>query len=204
MTAKISGDGSIFLTERASAAGDVAGDGQIWVDNAVPNTLFFTNDAGTDEQLSGLGYQSVVQVVNVTNSAVATGTTVMPSDDTIPQNNEGIEFMTLAITPKSASNKLKIEVVWFGADAATNTHTLALFQDSTANALAAVELNATADWRTVDNFSHYMTAGTVSETTFKVRVGSAASTTTTFNGLSGGRKYGGVAASSITITEYTP
>ena len=156
------------------------------------------NEAG------GFTKQQVVQVVNVTNSAVATGTTVMPSDDSIPQNNEGIEFMTLAITPKSASNKLKIEVVWFGADAATNTHTLALFQDSTANALAAVELNATADWRTVDNFSHYMTAGTVSETTFKVRVGSAASTTTTFNGQGGGRKFGGVAASSITITEYTP
>jgi|TARA_R110002110_G_scaffold25169_1_gene93442 hypothetical protein len=204
MTSKITGTGSLYLKEQAAALAEVGASGQVWVDDATPNTLMFTNDAGTDEQLSGLGYQSVVQVVNVTNSAVATGTTVMPSDDTIPQNNEGIEFMTLAITPKSASNKLKIEVVWFGADAATNTHTLALFQDSTANALAAVELNATADWRTVDNFSHYMTAGTVSETTFKVRVGSAASTTTTFNGLSGGRKYGGVAASSITITEYTP
>ena len=195
---------NIFINETSAAAGDTAGVGQLWVDDAVPNTLFFTNDAGTDEQLSGLGYQSVVQVVNVTDSAVATGTTVMPSDDTIPQQTEGIEFMTLAITPKSASNKLKIEIVWFGADAATNTHTLALFQDSTANALAAVELNATADWRTVDNFTHYMTAGTVSETTFKVRVGSAASTTTTFNGQGGGRKFGGVAASSITITEYTP
>lgn len=40
MTAKVTGDGSIFLTERASAAADVAGDGQIWVDDAVPNTLF--------------------------------------------------------------------------------------------------------------------------------------------------------------------
>jgi len=156
------------------------------------------NEAG------GFTKQQVVQIVNVTNSAVATGTTVMPSDDSIPQNDEGYQYMSLAISPKSASNKLKIEVVWFGADAASNTHTLALFQDSTANALAAVELNATADWRTVDNFSHYMTAGTVSETTFKVRVGSAASTTTTFNGVSSGRKYGGVAASSITITEYTP
>ena len=195
---------NIFINETSAAAGDTAGVGQIWVDDAVPNTLMFTNDAGTDEQLSGLGYQSVVQVVNVQTGAVATGTTVMPSDDSIPQSNEGDQYMQLAISPQSASNKLKIEVVWFGADAASNTHTLALFQDSTANALAAVELNATADWRTVDNFSHYMTAGTVSETTFKVRVGSAASTTTTFNGLSGGRKYGGVAASSITITEYTP
>ena len=51
MTAKVTGDGSIFLTERASAAADVAGDGQIWVDDAVPNTLMFTNDAGTDQTI---------------------------------------------------------------------------------------------------------------------------------------------------------
>ena len=50
--------GNIFITESAAASSDIAGDGQIWVDDAVPNTLMFTNDAGTDEQISGLGYQA--------------------------------------------------------------------------------------------------------------------------------------------------
>jgi len=45
-----------------------------------------------------------------------------------------------------------------------------------------------------------MTAGTTSATTFKFRVG-INSGTFTFNGYSGGRKLGGVAASSMTITE---
>ena len=49
-----------------------------------------------------------------------------------------------------------------------------------------------------------MVAGTTSETTFKVRFGGNASGTMTFNGRLGSRKYGGVFASSITITEYTP
>ena len=46
-----------------------------------------------------------------------------------------------------------------------------------------------------------MTAGTASETTFKVRVGFNASGTTTFNGSGGARRLGGNFASSITITE---
>ena len=62
----------------------------------------------------------VVQVVNTTTGAVATGTTTMPQDDTIPQNTEGDEYMTLAITPKDATNKLKIDVVWHGSSGASS------------------------------------------------------------------------------------
>ena len=204
MTAKVTGDGSIFLTERASAAADVAGDGQIWVDDAVPNTLFFTNDAGTDEQLSGLGYQSVVQVVNVQDGAVATGTTIIPLDDTIPQNNEGTEFMTLAITPKSASNKLKIDVVVVSAVSTTAEIKHALFQDTTAGALASSSEYQTSNGLTTVSFTHYIAAGTTSATTFKVRVGGHTASTITFNGYGGSRINGGSFASSITITEYTP
>lgn len=38
-------------------------------------------------------------------------------------------------------------------------------------------------------------------TTFKVRIGGTSAGATTFNGSGGGRKLGGVMASSITITE---
>ena len=46
--ADITNGGVIFLTEQAEAEADVAGKGQIWVDTATPNKLFFTDDAGTD------------------------------------------------------------------------------------------------------------------------------------------------------------
>ena len=46
--------GSIFIQERASAQADSAAYGQIWVKNASPNELWFTDDAGTDTQL-GVG-----------------------------------------------------------------------------------------------------------------------------------------------------
>lgn len=144
----------------------------------------------------------VVQVVNTQTGAMATGTTVIPSDDTIPQNTEGDEYMTLAITPKAATNKLRIDVVFFGTVSVAGHLLVALFQDATANALAATEarVEAGGSMATV-SFTYYMTAGTTSATTFKVRAGPSTAGTTTFNGTAGARRMGGVGASSITITE---
>lgn len=46
--------GVLYLTEQAEADGDIAGKGQFWVDTQTPNVAFFTDDAGTDFQLSGI------------------------------------------------------------------------------------------------------------------------------------------------------
>ena len=143
----------------------------------------------------------VQQIVNVQTGAVATGTTVMPSDDSIPQNTEGNEYMTLAITPTSATNKLVIEVLFNGQSSAAGGFMCALFQDSTAGALAASWVQQTT--RNQMNLRHFMAAGTTSATTFKIRAGCEAGGTTTFNGYLSNRKMGGVFASSITITEYS-
>ena len=155
--------------------------------------------------------QYIVQRVNTQTGAVATGTTVLPKDDTIPQNTEGDQVMSLSITPKSTSNILYIQVVIASiATSANGESTIAaLFQDTTANALAVGMCGhasgvaaANQVWST--SFIHKMTAATISSTTFKVRVGCGVGGTTTFNGASAGRYFGGVAASSITITEVSP
>ena len=147
----------------------------------------------------------VVQVVNVMDGAVASGTTILPINSGIPQNTEGDEQMTLAITPTSATNKLKIEVVVHLASSSASAPFLAaaLFQDTTADSLAVgYEIQTGVANETVNiAFTHYMTTGTTSATTFKVRVGSRLSGTTTFNGSGAADRYGGVSASSITIWE---
>lgn len=151
--------------------------------------------------VTGYGGKSI-QVVNTITGAVATGTTTMPQDDTIPQITEGDEYMTLAITPTSATNYLKITVVCnVSPGSAAAKTSCALFQDSTANAIASV--NGEDDSANIINFvfTHWMVAGTTSATTFKVRAGYASAGTTTFNGRSSGRIHGGVMASSITIEE---
>ena len=154
---------------------------------------------GQDQLVAG----SVVQVVNVMDGEVNTGTTVFPYDDTIPQNTEGDEYLTLAITPKSTTNLLKIEVIMnLSHSTALSLISSALFQDSTANALAAVTTNITTAFDKDQNvLTHWMVAGTVSATTFKVRSGSSLAGTTTYNGANTARRHSGLSAYSITITE---
>jgi hypothetical protein len=148
----------------------------------------------------------VVQVVNTTNVTKATGTTTIPIDDTIPQITEGDVYMTATITPTNTLNKLRIDVVIFlAASSASQWLIAALFQDATASALAAgFEFsNATAGAAIMVTFTHYMSAGTTSATTFRVRAGGQAGTMTV-NGSGGARLLGGVLTSSITITEIIP
>jgi hypothetical protein len=149
----------------------------------------------------------VLQVVKTQTGAVATGTTTVPIDDTIPQNTEGDEYMTLAVTPKSASSRLRVDVVWHGGHSTAGATVIAvsLFRDSAADALA-VGADRAEVASSVQNiaFSHDMASPGTSATTFKVRAGGEDAGTTTFNGQGGARIYGGVLASSIIITEYVP
>lgn len=161
------------------------------------------NDASFNDG-TGLNNGSVQQFVSTTFSAVATGTTLMPLDDTIPQITEGDQYMTQVITPTSLTNILKIEVKFYGANSAASGHlTAALFQDATANALAASSQFFDAGGSSTEvTIIHTMAAGTTSATTFRVRAGSNTAGTTTFNGLAGGRFFGAIPKSAITITEH--
>ena len=185
-------DNDVILTnEGASIATETPDDSAPTDDEGIANKKY----------VDGHG---TVQVVNVQDGAVDTGATVMVLDDTIPQIDEGDEYMTLAITPTNALNLLKIDVMWNGACANNGNFVLGLFQDATADALACTAQITHSDYVNgimVLTLSHYMVAGTAVETTFRVRAGQTAAGTTTFNGKSGGRQYGGVLASSITITE---
>lgn len=198
--------GSLILPGSANittAAGDWALFARI---NGIVTCVFYSRASGAAIAVTAgsMPVGSVVQVVNVQSAAVATGTTVLPYDDTIPQNTEGDQYMSLAITPKSATNKLKIDIVLEVAHSVASTlMSAALFQDTTANALAAIVGTQAANINQPQNIklTYFMTAGTVSATTFKVRAGGSGAGTTTFNGSNAARIFGGVMASSITITE---
>lgn len=164
-----------------------------------------SNGAGTLPTFQAAAGSSVVkQVVFTQTGTSATGTTLMFADNTIPQNTEGNQYMSLAITPTNAGNTLVIDTTIVLATSAVNIMIVALFQDSTANALAAVAhtIRSANDSLTC-TFRHTMTAGTTSATTFKIRAGGINANTTTFNGAAGTQYFGGVCASSMTITEHS-
>jgi hypothetical protein len=161
--------------------------------------------SATSLSVGGVTVKLPIQIVTTQVGSLATGTTLIPFDDTIPQNTEGDQYMTLAITPTNVNSTLEIDVLWNGASSVTNYMAACLFQDSTASALAVSWSNLnTSNIPMFLSLKHLMTAGTLSATTFKVRVGAISAGTTTFNGFGGARYFGGVMASRITIKEYLP
>lgn len=149
----------------------------------------------------------ILQVVHVEDGTLHTGTTALPNDDTIPQNTEGDEVMTLAITPANASNKLLIIANITGAGcSAQDEGAVALFQDSTANALSVSLFGSSGAGTTGRHKNvvliHHMTAGTTSSTTFKIRIGFPSGTArANTTSASGTGKVADLGASNITIME---
>jgi hypothetical protein len=155
---------------------------------------------------------SVVQVAYAELLTSGTTSAAIPADDTIPQNTEGTEILTLTMTPNFASSYLLVQVI---ANLSENTDVAgpqgaiaAIFRDSTADAIAADfalgdAIVAAAAALNVANFSFCfrVAATAATATTFKLRVGGETAVAMRWNGFSGGRKLGGSWRTSMTVTE---
>lgn len=100
------------------------------------------------------------------STQLLTTTAVIPSDDTIPQNTEGVQILSKGITPQAVDNIINVSV--FVPQASDYGTILALFQNSNANASAA----AKADTSPSVAVLHYaMTVTSTASITFTVRIG---------------------------------
>jgi hypothetical protein len=145
------------------------------------------------------------QIVLYETGAVATGTTTVPADDSIPQNTEGDEYMSVAITPTNASSTLVIDAVGHFSSNALELLVFSLFKDSVASSLkSAANQPAGVSNLAEITLHHEAVAGSTSSITFKIRCGGNNVGTTTFNGIAGSRYYGGILNSFIRIEEILP
>ena len=136
------------------------------------------------------------------NTATQLATTLMVSDDTIPQQSEGDEILTCAITRLSASSRLRIRAHVPCSVNGTIQIILGLFQDTTANALAAVSTSTGgSDVLNHLTLEHEMASGSTGSTTFKLRIGPVSSANVRTNGISTGRLFGGVMKTTLTVEE---
>ena len=144
----------------------------------------------------------VLQCISQVYTTQTSTTTTFPNDDTIPQIGEGVQIFSQAITPAHASNILMFDVVLsMGTANGSSTYGAALFQDSTANALAYF-LSTSMEANTSLSFPFFfrMAAGTTSATTFTVRIAGSGGTTK-INILSGGGSYGSILQSTMRVWE---
>ena len=144
----------------------------------------------------------IIQTRRTDTGAVATGSTTIPFDDTIPQITEGDQYMTQSITPVSSANLLAVSGEANLGNSVSNFTIAAIFRDAIANALA-VSKNyvATAGADSTGILSVAQLAGATSASTFRLRAGPNAAATLTFNGSAGGRLFGGTMNSYLQVQE---
>lgn len=144
-------------------------------------------------------------VVNSTVGTYATNadlTTAIPADDTIPQNTEGTQIISVSHTPASTTNKLRIRFTGQAAGAGAGYQiAAAIFKNSTADAIAATAVNggASGEMQPLSIQCEY-TPGSTSAQTISVRVG-AGSGTIRMNGGPSTRAYGGASAACLIVEE---
>jgi len=164
------------------------------------------NTAPTNSQPYGAGVRLPGEVVGqnrVRDGSFSSGTTTLPSDNTIPQSTEGVAFSSnCSYTPRSAANFLEISALIQIENSTGNNMGLALFRDSEANAVASSQFNNNQSGARNHQFiSHTLIAGTASSQTFKIRGGGSAAGTTTFNSFANAAAMGGTMASYIAVAE---
>lgn len=157
-------------------------------------------------QMYGAGVKlpgDIIQAQYNINKTFTTGTTAaIPFDDTIPQNTEGEEMLSTAITPTSPVNILVNDVKYNGTHADQTTVMIALFQDSGADAIGAAWNSVLASQAALQiALVDARRAATASQTTFKVRAGGITNGSVYMNGAAGNRYLGGVLASVHLVTE---
>jgi hypothetical protein len=145
-----------------------------------------------------------IQFHRINQTAVVTTSSLIPSDNTIPQISEGSSFLSQAITPTSGVNILRAVLTCTSSvPDAGSTSMVALFQSGTADALAAQESydGSTTGGIQGHAMEVFFRAGTVSSTTIEARVGNNTPSTSTFGGYAGARRLGATTLGSLSVEE---
>jgi hypothetical protein len=148
-------------------------------------------------------YDTIIGFSSAEYTANSDLTTAIPVDDTIPQNTEGTQILSISYACSSATNKIRLSFSGFcgQTSGATKTVTAAIFGSDSANAKAVGVANLITGSLFPVSAEKVITPGTTSAVTYTVRVGTNDGTTMRMNGIPVGRYYGGVAASILTIEE---
>lgn len=195
-TAKLGGDA---VTAAKLSAADAA---NIRTKIGVPGV----GDAITNAQMPA---GSVVDSAVASYSANANLSTQIPRDDTIPQVSEGTQILSLTITPKSSTNKLRCRFRGQVSKSSAGNVTSAIFASGTGISGTPADARA-ADFVTIDTADYGRQTGaefefvpaTTNTVTISVRVGpDSTGGNVRLNGTTVTRIFGGVGAATLVVEE---
>jgi hypothetical protein len=129
-------------------------------------------------------------------------TTIIPPDDTIPQNTEGTEILTATITPRFATSTILVKFDGQASASVVVGIGAALFRDAGVNALAARnETSDIANYQRGLSIVYMDSPATTSATTYRIRVGPSAAATVRLNGNTVSRFFGGASRATLVLQE---
>lgn len=137
--------------------------------------------------------------VEYTDNVDVTG--IIPLDDTIPQDTEGFELLTLTVTPKSVTSKLIIDFKGQVCLTTDGVFMAALIKDLAVDSFFATAITSKADELSQVNFKVVVPSTTLDARTYKLIVGTDTSNVFRFNGNVSSRLFGGVSKSILSVTE---
>lgn len=144
---------------------------------------------------------SVVDSISTTYTANTTITGSIPVDNTIPQNTEGTQILSLSLTPKSTTDKFRCRTngAVFGASA--DTFVWSMFSSTVgANAIVAGYQAISSATQTFHGETEF-TPGVASAVTVSVRVGTSSGINIAMNGNVGTPLLGGSSAAILVCEE---
>lgn len=123
-------------------------------------------------------------------------------DDTIPQNAEGTEVMTRAISITNVCNRTEVDALISGATSGTCGGAMFLLKDSEANALRTMHFGNSYGSNQVNAaLRHTIRGGLVGSVTFKIRAGTNSNTLFVNGYYDGNRIFGGTVAAVLKLRE---
>lgn len=148
------------------------------------------------------GNMGLQQIVSGTYTGFAQMSATIPLDDTIPQRTEGTEVISISITPKSTTSRIRLRFAGFVYNSSTYGVVAALFQNSDTSAFFA-NANSYGSSNVTNHLDffcdHY--PNTTSPVTYSLRLGAAGGYIRP-NALSNARILGGSTLLNLVAEEY--
>lgn len=167
-----------------------------------PIEFFVNNTKRGKMTANGFFAKDTPHLVGVSSTAAnTTCTSTVPEDDSIPQSNEGCEFLSTTFTAVSADGLLHVHgSIPFGSTAG-GAIACSLYQNSAANALRTVSGRVSAGSSVVIDFNWLVDAISISDN-LTIRCGNSGVGTIMVNSTNGtGRVYGGASRATLAVYE---
>lgn len=149
--------------------------------------------------------RGLAQIVYAQDGALKTINSIIPGDNSIPQNSEGAAVITVVFTPRAIGSTIEIEgiVSCVQANADGNFYG-SICRSDAADAISATRWVPRGSQPTCIPIKGFYTTTSIAPVTLTLRVGTDTVFTAYVNGIAGTGYLGGSMSTSLTIKEWLP